>query len=73
MDWSNVYTIVAILAFWWICDWAAPVSRLKQWTLLFGGLMLLIIGINSGFKVGQEKAARDAQQAAILTSPEMPR
>ena len=73
MDWSDVYTIVAILAFWWICDWAAPASKGKRAALVFAGFVLLAIGGHNGFQAGKAWAIRDAKQSAILTSPEMPR
>lgn len=73
MGWSDLVQILAIVAFWFLCDWASPTSRRRRGALHLAGIVLLIVGNHNGFLAGQEKAARDAQQAKILTSPEMPR
>jgi uncharacterized membrane protein len=73
MSVGDVLQIVAFVAFWFICDWAAGESKRKRFALVFSGVCILALGTHNGFEAGKAKAIKDAQQAAILTSPEMPR
>jgi hypothetical protein len=73
MGWSDVATILALLAFMWVCDWAVGPSKWRKRVVIFAGFCLYIMGCMIGADSAKKVADRDAQQSTILTDRSMPR
>lgn len=73
MAWRELVQPLSFIGYFAVSSWASRGSDTRFWILMFAGIGMYAAGSVDGVNFGWDRAIEHSRQAAILTSPEMPR